>query len=172
MFSNISKKLLSVADGEVIQLSRVPDEVFSSGMLGEGFAVLSIVLAYMVSVFLFISLIFICVKGWKSGDKSVPLWKRCKRQSVLSFDDFFFVFLLMQSQVLSEIYFYLKMPYGCTMDFRYIMPIISAIALTLGYALRALEKTEGNGAVVLQRLLTLSVIGFLTVSTLFYCVCI
>ena len=40
MFSNISKKLLSVADGEVIQLSRVPDEVFSSGMLGEGFAVL------------------------------------------------------------------------------------------------------------------------------------
>ena len=139
---------------------------------GEGFAVLSIVLAYMVSVFLFISLIFIYVKGWKSGDKSVPLWKRCKKLSVLSFDDFFFVFLLMQSQVLSEIYFYLKMPYGCTMDFRYIMPIISAIALTLGYTLRALEKTEGNGAVVLQRLLTLSVIGFLTVSTLFYCVCI
>ena len=39
MFSNSNKKILAVADGEVIQLSHVPDEVFSSGMLGEGFAV-------------------------------------------------------------------------------------------------------------------------------------
>lgn len=31
--------LLSVADGEVVSLERVPDEAFSSGMLGEGFAV-------------------------------------------------------------------------------------------------------------------------------------
>ena len=31
--------LLSVADGEVVDLSSVPDEAFSSGMLGEGFAV-------------------------------------------------------------------------------------------------------------------------------------
>lgn len=39
MFSNSNKKLLAVADGEVLPLSRVPDEVFSTGMLGEGFAV-------------------------------------------------------------------------------------------------------------------------------------
>lgn len=39
MFSNSNKKILAVADGEVLPLSRVPDEVFSSGMLGEGFAV-------------------------------------------------------------------------------------------------------------------------------------
>ena len=39
MFSNANKKILAVADGEVLPLSRVPDEVFSSGMLGEGFAV-------------------------------------------------------------------------------------------------------------------------------------
>ena len=139
---------------------------------GEGFAVLSIVLAYTVALFLFISLIFVCVKGWRDGDRSVPLWKRCKAQTILSFDDFFFVFLWMQSQVLSEVYFYLKMPYGCTMDFRYIMPIISAIALTLGFVYKALEKTDGKCAIVLKRVLTLSTIGFLTVSTLFYCVCI
>ncbi len=35
--NNVS--LLSVADGEVVSLSEVPDEAFSSGMLGEGFAV-------------------------------------------------------------------------------------------------------------------------------------
>lgn len=34
-----SQKLLSVADGEVIPLSMVNDEAFSSGMLGAGFAV-------------------------------------------------------------------------------------------------------------------------------------
>jgi glucose-specific phosphotransferase system IIA component len=39
MFSNANKKILAVADGEVLPLSRVPDEVFASGMLGEGFAV-------------------------------------------------------------------------------------------------------------------------------------
>lgn len=39
MFSNSNKKILAVADGEVIPLEGVPDEVFSSGMLGEGFAV-------------------------------------------------------------------------------------------------------------------------------------
>ena len=32
--------LLSVCDGKVIPLSDVPDEAFSSGMLGEGFAVM------------------------------------------------------------------------------------------------------------------------------------
>lgn len=32
--------LLSVADGEVVPLEKVPDEAFSSGMLGEGFAVI------------------------------------------------------------------------------------------------------------------------------------
>jgi glucose-specific phosphotransferase system IIA component len=32
--------LLSPSDGEVIPLSDVPDEAFSSGMLGEGFAVM------------------------------------------------------------------------------------------------------------------------------------
>lgn len=39
MFLNLSGKLLAAADGEAVELSRVPDEVFSSGMLGEGFAV-------------------------------------------------------------------------------------------------------------------------------------
>lgn len=39
MFSNSNKKILAVADGEAVSLSKVPDEVFSSGMLGEGFAV-------------------------------------------------------------------------------------------------------------------------------------
>ena len=34
-----NKKLLAVMDGNVLPLSSVPDEVFSSGMLGGGFAI-------------------------------------------------------------------------------------------------------------------------------------
>lgn len=39
IFSTSTQRLLSVADGEVIPLSMVNDEAFSSGMLGAGFAV-------------------------------------------------------------------------------------------------------------------------------------
>jgi len=38
MFST-NKKLLAVADGQAVELGAVPDEAFSSGMLGSGFAV-------------------------------------------------------------------------------------------------------------------------------------
>ena len=31
---------------------------------------------------------------------------------------------LIVSQLLAQLYFNIKMPYGCTMDFRYIVPII------------------------------------------------
>lgn len=34
-----NKKILAVADGNALPLSSVPDEAFSSGMLGDGFAV-------------------------------------------------------------------------------------------------------------------------------------
>jgi len=84
----------------------------------------------------------------------------------------FFAFMLLQSQVLSEIYFYIKMPYGCTMDFRYIMPMILAIALTLGYTQKTLVLVGGKTATALERLLLLLSIGFLIASSLFYCVCI
>ena len=35
LFSKKKGELLAVTDGEVIPLSRVPDEAFSSGMLGD-----------------------------------------------------------------------------------------------------------------------------------------
>lgn len=38
MFSN-NQKLLAIADGRAVPLGNVPDEVFASGMLGNGFAV-------------------------------------------------------------------------------------------------------------------------------------
>lgn len=38
MFGNTQKKIYAPADGKIVPLDSVPDEVFSSGMLGKGFA--------------------------------------------------------------------------------------------------------------------------------------
>ena len=136
-------------------------------------AVGAILLAYMGAAFLFIALIFAFVEGYKRRkEKPVLLGEMQGRTRIISRKDFLFVFLLMQSQVLSEIYFYLKMPYGCTMDFRYIMPMILAMALALGYAQKALDNSLSRAAKPLNTLLTITVTAFLIVSSLFYCVCI
>ena len=94
------------------------------------------------------------------------------KRADLHFSDLLFVFLLVQSQALSEVYFYIQMPYACTMDFRYIMPLILGIALLLGYTGKVLAVEGGRFSTVLNRLTLLSVTAFLVSSTLFYCVCI
>lgn len=39
IFSKKKKELLSVCDGEVINISKIPDDVFSQGMLGKGYGI-------------------------------------------------------------------------------------------------------------------------------------
>ncbi|MBR2441973.1 MAG: hypothetical protein IKB20_02790, partial [Clostridia bacterium] len=110
---------------------------------GEGFAVLSILIAYTVSLLLLVALVYCAVfyfKKRKAGEKIAPL----------SHKELLFTFLLVQSQVLSEMYFYIKMPYGCTMDFRYIMPLILGLALTVGYTQKTLALAEGKWAKTLS----------------------
>ncbi len=132
---------------------------------GEGFAVLSVFIAYMVSLLLLIALIY-CVlfylKKRRAGEKISPL----------SHKDLLFAFLLVQSQVLAEMYFYIKMPYGCTMDFRYIMPLILGLALTVGYTQKTLALADGQFAKTLSNALYIGCAGLLISSMLFYCVCI
>ncbi|MBQ8291823.1 MAG: hypothetical protein IJX88_04895 [Clostridia bacterium] len=136
---------------------------------GEGFAVLAVVLAYLAATLLFISLFYCAI--WRFRSRKNRLFGTLNADTV-GVKDGIFAFLLMQSQVLSEIYFYIKMPYGCTMDFRYIMPMILAMALCLGFTQKTLAEAGGKTAQTLDTLLTVSVVGFLTVSALFYCVCI
>ncbi len=135
---------------------------------GEGFAVTAVYTAYLAAIFLAISLVWAIVVCVKSRKAEEGVWKK----SSLSFPDLLFVFLLVQSQALSEIYFYIKMPYGCTMDFRYIMPMILGIALTLGYTRKVLAVEGGKFSMVMNRLTLLATSAFLLSSTLFYCVCI
>ncbi len=135
---------------------------------GEGFAVTAILTAYLSAIFLAISLVWGIVACVRTRKEEKGVFARAG----LSWSELLFVFLLVQSQVLSEVYFYIKMPYGCTMDFRYIMPLILGIALTIGYTRKVLVAEGGRFSTVMNRLTLLSVGAFLTVSTLFYCVCI
>ncbi|MBQ8295201.1 MAG: hypothetical protein IJX87_02070 [Clostridia bacterium] len=136
---------------------------------GEGLAAAAILFAYAGALLLFIGLVWCAVLYFKGKKDERALWKR---EPPITGKDFLFVFLLMQSQALSEIYFYIKMPYGCTMDFRYIMPMILAIALTVGYVEKTLKNTENKWALALNRALTIAAVGLLASSALFYCVCI
>ena len=135
---------------------------------GEGFAVSALVFAYLSAGLLAVSLVWAVVCCYRTRGGEDSLYKRAN----LSFPDLLFVFLLVQSQALSEIYFYIKMPYACTMDFRYIMPLILGMALTLGYTRKVLAVEGGKCSTLLNRFTLLSTLAFLVSSTLFYCVCI
>lgn len=140
-------------------------EFFYTG--GEGFAVLCIVFAYAFCIILAIALVkclLVFIKS-KKGESQVN-----KGGSIIDFKDFIFLFLLVQSQVLPEMFFYVKMPYACTMDFRYIMPIIPAIAIITGVSMKVLKEEGSAFAINLNKALTLSIIALFTCTTLFYCV--
>ncbi len=135
---------------------------------GEGFAVLAILFAYLSVVSLAISLTWAVVACVRTRKQTEGLLKRAK----IPLSDGIVLFLLVQSQVLSEVYFYVKMPYGCTMDFRYIMPLILGLGLLLGYVQRLLSLEGGKFSVTMNKLTQMAVGAFLTSSLLFYCVCI
>ncbi len=135
---------------------------------GEGFAVAAILSAYLSAAALAVSLGYVVVACIRTRGREESLLRKVK----IPFIELLFVLLLVLSQVLSEVYFYLQMPYGCTMDFRYIMPLILGMALTLGCVRELLLAKGSKTALILHKITTLSVGIFLTVSALFYCVCI
>ena len=135
---------------------------------GEGFAVSALLFAYLSAGLLAISLVWAIVVCLRTRGKEDGVWHRAK----LNIPDLEFVVLLVLSQVLSEVYFYIQMPYACTMDFRYIMPLILGLALMLGYTSKVLAVEGGRVSTLVNRLTLLSVSAFLISSTLFYCVCI
>ena len=51
--------------------------------------------------------------------------------------------VLIVSQLLAQLYFNIKMPYGCTMDFRYIVPIILGFMILNALAFDKFNKEKG-----------------------------
>jgi hypothetical protein len=135
---------------------------------GIGFGVLAWVFANMGMAFLVIGAVWCVVLLWqqRANVDSVFVTK-----PPVSAKDLLFVGLLVASQVLSEMYFYIKMPYGCTMDFRYIMPLILGLALSIGIVGNTLAVAGGAWAKKCSMMLYIVAGGFIVSSTLFYCVC-
>lgn len=135
---------------------------------GEGFGALALLLAYMGAALLAVGVIWCLVLWWKKRNDEDSLFRK---DPPVSAKDLLFTALLVASQILSEIYFYIKMPYGCTMDFRYIMPLILGLALTLGIVGKTLVASGGALAYNFSVILYIVAGGFVVSSTLFYCVC-
>ena len=74
------------------------------------------------------------------------------------------------SQCLAMLYFNIKMPYGCTMDFRYIVPIIIGFGIMLNLV-NEKYSSKGKGKILVDIMNTLVCI-MIVASNIFYIVCI
>ena len=137
-------------------------------MQGDSWGAVAVLFAYMGVAFLIIGGIWSVILWWKCRKAETSVFRQ---NPPVSHRDVLFVGLMIASQVLSEIYFYAKMPYGCTMDFRYIMPLILGLALALGTIQKVLTAAGGEHGYQFTVALYTVVGAFLVSSTLFYTVC-
>ena len=121
---------------------------------GENFAALSVFFNYL---FFFASIILFII-----------YIMRAKKENFLAK---FMGLSIVISQALSIIYFYIRMPYGCTMDFRYIVPIIIGFALLMGLCYDKFKEEKSKKS-IFMKVTTSFMLAFLLFSNLFYLVCI
>ncbi len=131
---------------------------------GNPFAVSALVMAFIAAVMLVISVVYCIVLYFKNGKKTDN--DEQARKGI------YIIVCLTLSQIISEVYFYVKMPYGCTMDFRYIMPIILGVVMTYYYTQKRLKTVGSQTAKGIACLSSVSVYIMTALMIMFYCVCI
>ena len=82
-----------------------------------------------------------------------------------------FIAIMTASFLISEFMFYIKMPYACTMDFRYVMPVILGFAMIFYYARRRILAANTEFGNTLVFVSTFCVAATISLTTLFYLVC-
>jgi len=135
---------------------------------GESFGLVALASAYLACGVIIIDIIYCLI---------ALIVKRAKKQITFKaifrkFGDILFMVSLILSQVVSMYYFYIKMPYGCTMDFRYILPMILGLALGLGYIFKTFKLIGGNTAKILTCSTLALIVVFITSSAGFYMMCV
>lgn len=130
---------------------------------GEAFSSVAFACSLVASVTLFISLVYCVVLFFKNGKRFISPKSELK--------DMAFIFVLIQTMVLSEMFFYVKMPYACTQDFRYIMLMILGTTMTYYYARKRIISANTKFGNSLCFITTASMVSMLVLTTLFYCVC-
>ena len=111
----------------------LPNFLIKSALFGEysflfsdSLAIISLVLNY---VFVYLSLILMIIYFIKSSDEHLEI-------KIIGG-------VLIVSQLVAQLYFNIKMPYGCTMDFRYIVPIILGFMILNTLAFDKFNKEKG-----------------------------
>lgn len=134
---------------------------------GEVFGLLCLILASLIIIITSILLVRYIVVVFKK-DNSQTDKKKLHDEKI----DLLVLGSFLLSQVGSHIYFYLKMPYGCTMDYRYILPV--SVCFILISALISIRfENENIKFFKLLQCVFIPIIGcFALFSTLFYMVCI
>ena len=135
----------------------------------DGYGVLSLVFAVLAILAVFVGIVKCVINyvGYKKNKNTIFF-----NSKIINYKDFLIIALLIISQLIPEMIFYVKMPYACTMDFRYIMPVICGLALVTGYVQEILTADGTRFSAVLSKTISVLIILFLTASTFFYCACI
>ncbi len=126
---------------------------------GTAFAVMAVFLNYVFSILFVITFVLFIINR--------------KKQNKKLFDLPVIVLLsLLLSLLASQVIFYIKMPYGCTMDFRYVVPIILS-----GGGLTALMYKEAKASAIkafeaFAALNCFAAISLVSVTSIFYLVCV
>ena len=111
----------------------LPNFMIKSAIFGEysfmgadAFAMLALLFNYL---FVYLSLVLMIIYLVKSGKEHLEMK--------------IFAGTLILSQLIAQLYFNIKMPYGCTMDFRYIVPIIVGFMILDALAFDKFTKENG-----------------------------
>ena len=132
---------------------------------GEVFAIIALFAAFALAAFSFIGLVYALALFIKKDMRDESEQGKKTKLTVA------FLAILAVAEIGSLVFFYIKMPYSCTMDFRYIMPLIIYLALSATLTVTRIENESAFGAVA-ARAITVSEIAFLTLSAVFYILCV
>lgn len=136
---------------------------------GEGYGLVALIAAYIACLLIIVDVIYCLVRLIiKSKKKEFSFKNICTYKG----GDKLFIITLIFSQVISMYYFYLKMPFGCTMDFRYILPIILGFALGFGYIFKSLKIIGGKASRILSVSTGLVIAIYFISSSVFYTLCV
>ncbi len=130
---------------------------------GESFAVAGFASSLVAALSLFASVVYCVVLFFKNGRRA-----KFDKGELLNVA---FIFALVETMVISEVYFYIKMPYACTQDFRYVMPLILGAAMTYYYSNKRIKLENTRFGSALRFISTASMAAMLVSTTLLYCVC-
>ena len=130
---------------------------------GECFAVTAYACSLIANILLLASVVYAIVLFCKNGCKFAVEKNEIKNMVL--------IVTLAFTVIISEFAFYVKMPYACTQDFRYVMPLILGIPMIYYYSRRKIKAANTKVGNVLALSTDIAGAAVIVLMILFYCVC-